>query len=108
MVIESDHNDGEDNSDCDKVMALAMLMVLSLVEMMIVRRLMTMFTCLLILLSLSLCFKGSYSVGNQTVCTPCPAGEACPNTHTNQSIICSPGEYSVGSQTVCHHLVSQF
>ena len=41
-------------------------------------------------------------MGSQTVCTPCPAGEACPYTDTNQTVTCSPGEYSVGSQTVRH------
>ena len=45
--------------------------------------------------------QGSYSVGSQTSCTPCPAGEACPNTNSNETITCLPGEYSVGSQTVC-------
>ena len=58
-------------------------------------------TVLIISLSF-LCLQGSYSVGSQTVCTPCPAGEACPHTDTNQTVTCSPGEYSVGSQTVRH------
>ena len=58
-------------------------------------------TVLIISLSF-LCLQGSYSVGSQTVCTPCPAGEACAHTDTNQTVTCSPGEYSVGSQTVRH------
>ena len=45
--------------------------------------------------------QGTYSVGSQISCTSCPAGEACPNTNSNETVTCSPGEYSVGRQTVC-------
>ena len=50
-----------------------------------------------------LSLKGTYSIGRQIDCIPCPAGQACQRTDTNQTVTCLPGTYSVGSQTVCCH-----
>ena len=44
--------------------------------------------------------QGTFSVGGQTACTNCPAGQACPQTTTDSAYNCTTGYYSDGMQTV--------
>ncbi len=39
-------------------------------------------------------------LGDQSVCTACPAGFMCP-VKSNPPIVCAPGTFSIGSQALC-------
>ena len=47
------------------------------------------------------CEPGAFSIGNQTSCTPCPPGMACPESDGSSNSICSPGSYSTDRSVVC-------
>ena len=48
--------------------------------------------------------QGTYSLGNQTTCTDCPPGYACPSICTDDKKRCEAGTYSAGKQTVRHNI----
>lgn len=52
------------------------------------------------LLELS-CTAGTFSIGNQTECTPCPAGHFCPTFSGFSAQVCPDGTYSLGRQQSC-------
>jgi hypothetical protein len=48
-----------------------------------------------------LCPLGSTSSANQSACTSCPAGFACPSRDPSSMTACQPGTYSIGGATTC-------
>lgn len=50
------------------------------------------------------CEPGTYSTGSQASCTPCPAGQSCPQADGSLNQNCTPGTYSIG-MLWCHYYI---
>ena len=51
------------------------------------------------------CEPGTYSTGLQDYCTPCPAGQQCPDADGSLNQNCTSGHYSIGIAMISllHH-----
>ena len=47
------------------------------------------------------CPPGTYTVGEETQCTPCPPGYRCPSTTHADVFKCAAGTFSLGNRTTC-------